>query len=469
MRVLLTNNEAQELQLCDIGLGYLAGSLLADGHEAELMLKARNLHEMDQIMDRFQPQLVGIKVLASGVGKTIETVQRIRRRQGCPVVIGGPHVTGDPGGILEYIPADYAVQGPGERSLSRLAGILEHGGAATALDETPGLIRRLPGAGFRVNPPDLIPSLDDLPLPAWHLMPPAEHESLVVKHPPAASVVITRGCTHRCAYCAEGGTRFQKRSLEHVLAEIELLITRFGVREIQFLDSNFLFSKSYIMEFCRQVGRRGWNIAFAAPNGMRLDQLDEELAAALAGIGFYRANLGIESGSPEILQSVNKKTHPDVFRQKVPLLARHGIWTVGNFMLGFPGETRAQMLMTRNLALELPLTGANFAIYTPMPGTPMYERLTREGHLKDDHSYRNYNFVAYENNLTELSPDALHRFRNHCIMRFLLRPRTMRTVVSLLSDPAMRHSLLRRVYGMYGQKYLWALKQRIPGLGNRRS
>jgi radical SAM superfamily enzyme YgiQ (UPF0313 family) len=236
------------------------------------------------------------------------------------------------------------------------------------------------------------------------------------------------------------------------MEEIHLLVKRFGVREIQFLDSNFLFSKRFIISFCEAVLHSDLDLAFCAPNGMRLESLDEEVCRLLARIGFYRANLGVESGSPEILRMVQKHAVPDQFRRKVPLLRKQGIYVVGNFMLGFPGETRDQMEQTLGLALSLDLSGANFAIYTPFPGTPLYEGLVKLGKLEANRTFRNYNYVTYDNELSALSARDLRRFRNWCAFRFLFRWRTVRTLAGVLKDRRLLGSIIKRVYGMYIQK-----------------
>ena len=82
--------------------------------------------------------------------------------------------------------------------------------------------------------------------------------------------------------------------MDNILEEIRYLVNEFGVREIQFLDSNFIAIKRPIIELCNAILDSGLDLAFCAPNGTRLEAVDEEVCALLARIGFYRVNLAVD-------------------------------------------------------------------------------------------------------------------------------------------------------------------------------
>ncbi len=454
MKVLLLNplTPSREMEFCDMGLGYLAAALRDSGHQPLLMLRALDKAAFHDLLRRERPDIIGIKILSSNVNDAIATVAAAREASDAAIVIGGPHVSGDPERVLDYVPADYAVQGEGDRALPALATALEAGNGAS-LAGVAGLIRREEGK-THANAPDLITDLDALSFPAWDLMPPGQYQSLVCRRPPAASVMTARGCTNRCKFCSEACSKLRHRSIDSVMDEITYLVGRFGVREIQFLDSNFIARRDYIMSLCERVLESGLNLAFCAPNGSRLEIVDDEVCAMLARIGFYRVNVGIESGSPEILRRVGKGSDLSRVVEKIATLRRHKIQVVGNFMVGFPDETRADLQKTLDLILSLDLTGMNIAIYTPMPGTKLYDELVETGRLARNPDFRNYEFVSYRNELTELSPEELKHFRDRCVSRFLLRPRTLKTVIELARSGISWRSLAGRLYWMYLAKYL---------------
>ena len=85
--------------------------------------------------------------------------------------------------------------------------------------------------------------------------------------------------------------------------------------------------------------------------------------------------------------------------------------------------------------------------------------MVKDGIIDSDPDYRNYNYVTYENNLTELSAAQLRRFRNWCIIRFLFRWKTIKVLFEFLRDKKMRQSLIHRLYGMYIEKYIKQSRQ----------
>jgi len=455
VNVLLMNplSRSRELEFAGIGLGYLAAGLRQAGHQPDLLLRQLDNAGFAEYLARLRPELIGIKILTSNLRDAAATVRLIRGLGPRLVVVGGPHATGDPLRVLDQTGADFAIRGEADRSFPRLVSLLGRGAPAAEIETIPGLVFRTPD-GVRTNEPEEIRDLDALPMPAWDLMPPGTYLTLVSRAKPAATVLTARGCTNRCSFCAEAHKRLRFRGIPAVIAEIRYLAETFGVREIQFLDSNFIFMKRYVLELCDRIQELPYRLSLCAPNGSRVEAVDDEVCSRLAQSGFYRVNIGIESGSPEVLKGVCKAANPDKFRQKVPLFRRHGIQVVGNFMIGFPGETREQMRETLRLALELDLSAANFSIYTPMPGTVLYDRLVHEGRLPADMDFTNFNFVGYENSFSELTPAQLKRFWSWCVLRFLVRPRTLLTVLELARSGILFGNLFQRLYWMYLSKFV---------------
>jgi len=87
-------------------------------------------------------------------------------------------------------------------------------------------------------------------------------------------------------------------SPENIIREIELLIKKYGVKEIHIEDDNFTFNKERVIEFCILLLDKNININWACPNGIRLDTLDEELLKLMEKAGCYSFAVGIESGHP---------------------------------------------------------------------------------------------------------------------------------------------------------------------------
>ena len=453
MKVLLMNpiHNPMEMECCDIGLGYLASGLLRSGHEVKLLLRSLCEDKFRDILISEKPDIVGIKVLTANVNAVVKTIKTIREAGSSIIAIGGPHVSGDPLGVLEYISADYALSSEADLSFVEFTNLMAKDALKDRRKFLPGLIYRENGL-IKANPSEVITDISALPFPAWELMPPGNYPSLAFKRSPVAGIMVTRGCSNICSFCAESHKRLRFRRVENVLAEIKYLIDRFNVREIQFLDSNFIANKAYVKALCNAILESKISAAFCAPNGGRLENIDDEICDLLVRIGFYRINTGIESGSPEILSMIQKDSNLSLVKEKVKLLHKHGIHVIGNFMVGFPGETRRQMQKTLDLALSLDLTAVNFFIYTPMPGTKLYADLIGKRKLFHSRDFKNYNFVAYENNLSEMSPKELKKFRTKCLFAFVIRWRIFKIAAELIKSGISWSSIARRIYWMYISK-----------------
>ena len=112
----------------------------------------------------------------------------------------------------------------------------------------PGLSWR-DASGDVVHEPDRPPpaNLDEMPFPAWDLIDHAKYHTVprggvIYAHKEFATMFSSRACPWRCTYCHNSyGKTFRERSAEHVLAEIELLVTKYGVKELVFMDDIFNF------------------------------------------------------------------------------------------------------------------------------------------------------------------------------------------------------------------------------------
>jgi magnesium-protoporphyrin IX monomethyl ester (oxidative) cyclase len=123
-------------------------------------------------------------------------------------------------------------------------------------------------------------------------------------------------------------------------------------------------------------------IRWYEPNGIHLDDLDEEILALMKKSGCTSLNLAIESGDPEMLHRVmGKVEHLDHTVKMVHECHRIGIRTNGYFVIGMPGETDTSIEKSLRFCLDLPLDGLGLAIATPFPGTRMFDECVTAGYL----------------------------------------------------------------------------------------
>ena len=132
------------------------------------------------------------------------------------------------------------------------------------------------------------------------------------------------------------------------MKEIELLVEKYKIGEIEIVDDIFNIDLPRAKQICDEIIRRKLKIKISFPNGLRVDRMDEELVLKLKQAGTHLLDYAIETGSPELQKRIGKNLDLAKAREIIKLTAAQGIFTGGFFMLGFPDETKEQMLATVN-------------------------------------------------------------------------------------------------------------------------
>jgi radical SAM superfamily enzyme YgiQ (UPF0313 family) len=459
MRVLLTFpfDARFRREAPDLGLGYLAACLRQQGHAVDLQLRPHRFPTAARFAESVRDggyDLCGLKVVscqANAVAETIDAVRQVSPK--AIVVAGGPHVSADPASLFRLFPGlDYGLQGEAEHALPAFVRAVASGTVGRGdLEPIPGLVFR-DGAETVVNQPELRKDLDAIPFPAWDLMDPNGFPGIPFngysRRFPIAPMILTRGCPHRCTFCGAAsvnGHRIRSRSADNILEEIRLLTGRYGVRELQFYDSNCAHRTGPLREVLERIVRERIDVTWCAPNGIRLDSIDRELAFLMKRSGCFQVNVGIESGSPRILKQIRKNLRLDTVRKQVSLLRQADIEVAGFFMMGFPGETRQEIEATVSLAMSLPLTAASFSVYCPLPGTDDYDRLFGGG-MVDRDTLQSLDFFDWRNDLSEVPGPELVRMQTRAYWRFHARPRVLRYVLRNLNSVTKVKAVTRRSF-----------------------
>lgn len=415
----------------------------------------RGLEAFRSKLRALRPDLVGIQVYSTDVAVTRAYLGAVRSTlPGALTCVGGPHPTAATEETLSEMDGalDYAFRGEAEISLPRfLEEVEERGGPLPpeAARTIPGLAWKEAG-GFRANDPTFLPDLDSLGLPAWDLMPPD-------RYPPAphggfyrqrgtAPVIISRGCPYECTFCAAPVVSTRKlryRRIEAVMQELDLLRSRFGVREVHVVDDNFTLRRDYVLDFCRAIGGKGFTWCF--PNGVRLEKMDREVMDRMREAGCYSLSVGIESGSPRILRMVDKQLDLGWLREKLDEVRAAHLDAVGFFILGFPTESRDEMRSTLRLSRTLPLRRANFMLFRPLPGTRLYQEVRSNG---ADRRVR-WEATSYAEpcHVPEgMTPRGLKWIQRRAFLGFYLRPKHLADLVRDIRSPRHAWYVLRRIW-----------------------
>ncbi len=416
-----------------LGLGYLASVAARAGHRVVILDPGRDRLTWEGFIDlvrRERYDLVGIQAFSYELPAAKRHLELVKEYSpGSVTLIGGPQISGDPAGTAGYLEGmDFGFAGEAEIGLElflRLRG-RDYSDPAR-LGEIPNLVWRKDGEVV-VNPRAPVQDPDDIPFPAWDLMDPrgypAATHGIFYRRSPSAPIITSRGCPFPCAFCAGRavtGTVLRYRSVGNVVSEILLLRDNYGVREFHIEDDNFTGRQEYVSDFCREIIARAPGLAFALPNGVRLDSLDEEVLTLMERAGFYSIAVGIESGSDRVLKLMKKSLTRKVVREKIALIKqRTGIRVSGFFLIGYPGETEEEIWETIAFARSLPLDLASFLITIPLPGSPLWEEYGRTDYSRIEWA----DFVPSRAipGVSGIPPRRLKQLQRQATLRFYLRP-----------------------------------------------
>jgi radical SAM superfamily enzyme YgiQ (UPF0313 family) len=447
-------------------LGYLA-TAIRKNHEVRILdgIKEKLTPAgLEQILKKDFFDVIGIQVFTFQVIAARNYLDSIKRTlPKAKVILGGPHPSCAPETIFKYFPkADFAFAGEAEIGLSKLLDLLsENGIGQISLAQVPGLIWRNNEETI-VNKQIFIEDLDILGMPSWDLIKPdtyplAPHGGFF-KNYPIAPIIITRGCPFSCTYCAGhlvSGKKIRCRSIENVIEEISVLYHEYGIREIHIEDDNFTFNKDLVREFCRKLKESKLNISWTCPNGVRLDTLTKDLLLAMKDAGLYSISVGVESGSEKILKDMKKSLTKEKIREKLDLIRECELDASGFFIIGYPTETKNDIIETINFALELKLKRASFSLFKPFPGTEITSDLIKKGELKEmsDEDWARFVLADAIYAPPGFTREEMKKLRRKALLRFYLRPKIFLKFISEIRNLKHLNLVFRRAWRwLFGSK-----------------
>jgi radical SAM superfamily enzyme YgiQ (UPF0313 family) len=343
---------------------------------------------------------------------------------GIRVICGGPHVSAlKMDAIAPFSAIDMLVLGEGEQTLADIMGC--EPGEEWALS---GVVCRLDDGEIRTSDArGAFLDLDALPFPAYEKLDgfPDAYRLPIFNYPtvPSTSCLSSRGCPYSCSYCDRSvfGRSYRYNSAQYLYEHLAYLKERFGIRHVNFYDDQFTYNRRRVVDFTRMVADRPLNMTFNC--AVRAEHIDEELLASMKAAGCWMISLGIETGDAELLALHRKQADLDLLADKVRMISRAGIRTKGLFMIGLPGETEASVKRSNRYALSLPLDDINVSIFTPFPGTPLYEQADSLGNFEENWEKMDcmhFQFVPSGMTKERMNKLFLRFYRSH-----FLRPRVL--------------------------------------------
>jgi anaerobic magnesium-protoporphyrin IX monomethyl ester cyclase len=396
-RVMLVGFHDQD----NLGLRYLASSLLAAGHQVKLEVFGANPGPLVQSAVDWKPDVIGFSLIFQFMVPEFATAIRNLReaKVTAHITMGGHYASFAPETLLELIPdLDSVVRFEGERTIVELAEAVAGG---HLWHEIHGIAWRST-EGVQLTPARRDgTALDDLP---WPERSDIQYESQTI---PTASVLASRGCPFVCSFCSiitfyqGNGTPGRRRRNPHlVVDELEHLVRDRGVRLVLFQDDDFIAggadARTWVLDVCDQIISRGLHRRLRFKISCRSDEVRDDVLEPLIRAGLAHVYLGVESGDPDSLKTLNKRITPDVHVRAGHVLRQLDITFDFGFMLLEPWSTietvRNNLSFLRDYSQD-GYTTAGFCRTLPYVGTPLETRLRQEGRLVGPALEADYQFL----------------------------------------------------------------------------
>lgn len=300
---------------------------------------------------------------------------RLAKDQGCIVAVSSSDATDHAERYLQH-GADYIIAGEGEQTLLELANNLFRSEQSIATIN--GLIYLENGIVKKNDKRENRRNLDELPLPAWDLVNMEPYRKMWLAHKGYFSVnmVTTRGCPFKCNWCAKPiyGNRYNSRSPEQVVEEIQVLKQMFGIEHIWFADDIFGLKPGWVRTFSELLKKANIQIRFKIQSRADL-LLEEDSIRYLAEAGCEEVWIGAESGSQKILDAMDKGTRVEQIEQATRLMKQHGIKPCFFLQFGYPGEMKEDIQKTVAMVKNLLPHDIGISVSYPLPGTRFYDNV----------------------------------------------------------------------------------------------
>jgi anaerobic magnesium-protoporphyrin IX monomethyl ester cyclase len=382
-----------------LGLAYLAAVLIERGHHVSIRDYSLTASSIKEIVDDIladKPDFIGITSTTSQYNIVKKIIDSVKRSNSLiNIVMGGSHFTALPLKTFQDIRGlDYGIVGEGEYSF---CGLVE----GEPPRDIEGLVFRDRENIFYKNDFAIVEDLNKLPYPARHLLPLDRYIPSPVNYMkfPSTTMITSRGCLGKCDFCVDGsrnhGVRFL--SADKVFGEMLIIKEKYGVKDITIKDDGFTQDKKRVISICDLIIKRGLKIHWNCLSRVG-DVLDKEMLKMMKSAGCYQIAIGIETFNKKILESHSKLIKEEAVIKSVELLRAVKIESRLFFIIGFPEETREDIINTFNFAKRLKPDIFQMCILVPFPGTRLRERYEK------DYSFRDENWDFYLGFCPEYAP-----------------------------------------------------------------
>jgi anaerobic magnesium-protoporphyrin IX monomethyl ester cyclase len=457
-----------------LGLLYIAAVLDKAGYNVEILdafmtdFPFRKIGDITEVgmpygkikeeILRRKPDIVGIaNPFTCQVENTVRVADIVKELDpSILTVVGGPHGTVVPVEFLEETRnVDIVVIGEGESTILDIVRFFE---GKKKMDDVQGIAYRKDEKVVLNSPRPFNKNLDELPYPAYHLVDMEqylnprriEYRSFQSR---ALSMVTSRGCPFNCSFCSvhlHMGKMFRAHSVDYVVDHIEHVVNKYRVKTIYFEDDNLTFDLKRFEAICDKIIEKDIKFQWETPNGIRADYLTLNLLKKMKKSGCQSVFVGIESGDQYVLDNIiGKNLKLQNVIKFAEMCKKIGLKTGAFYVIGFPGETKENMMNTIAFALMLKRkydVGMHLLFATPSYGTRLYEECKKKGYIRKKLTPRAFaevrqtwglplieteDFTAME--VKEIASRAMKTYKRLSIINYIKYPK--KTLKLALNQP----------------------------------
>jgi len=339
--------------------------------------------QLEDYLKRNSFDVVGISAMTFTLIDAYKTTKLIKKvMPGTKVILGGTHVHLFPSETINLEGIDFAFMGEAELSFVEFLKNIDN---YSYYNKISGLLYKNKNGDIVKNHFFPLDDLDKIPFPQRNLLNIKNYSSLLSRESLSTTIISSRGCPFKCAFCDRPlspiTSRFRYRSARNVADEICECV-ELGIKDFLFYDDTFTVNRKRVFDVCEEIIERDLKIRWDIRT--RVDTVDEEMLRMLKKAGCVSIHYGVESGNDDILKLIKKGYTVKKVKETFKLTKKIGIETLAYFMIGLPSENKENIQESFDLARELKPDYAHFTIFSPYPGTELYNYGLEKGIIKND-------------------------------------------------------------------------------------
>lgn len=424
-------------------LGYEAAVLRERNYNVMLrdyQTEKTSIQEVKAEIVEYSPDIIVISTTNATILSDLEFVGWIKDFHNCEFIIKGAIFFNTPIEILETLNlhnVSYLVGGEMDAIIGELVDCIVS--KNDAFDKIPGIIYKKDGAFRKTNFACWSNNLDDIPFPARDLM-----KNELYPRPdtgePMATIQVSRGCPSACTYCLTpviSGKNLRKRSAENIFAEIEECYYKYGIKNFFFKADTFTIDAQWASDLCDLIINSELHGKIEFTVNSRVKPLEYDLLKKLKEAGCFTIAVGFESGSNETLKKIKKGTTKEDNLRAAKLIKKAKLPLFGFFMIGFPWETKEDIVKTLDFIFDIDPDFIEVHIAMPYFGTELYSQCEQYNTIKSaawGNDYFSPNTIG-----TQFVPlDEIQKIRNKYLLKFYLRPEYLiKKILYCMSKPTV--------------------------------